>query len=231
VIRLFGWNPAGQPAANRSAADFLARAALESVQDLAGRVRVEDYITVLAALTGEAALVAAGVIDIEANALKPGSRIFGDPINVVLSGDGSDLAHLQPNSVAGIMVSELVPSTVPLALFVPLPELYHDVAGSVGTTEWGAVGTTVPADHRPTVLPLRVAFELRPAVVKAETDARLPSGLRYVPCTLALCQGIKQVKTSADNGMVMRLALEVAFGMAKMVPMSRSALESVAGAK
>jgi hypothetical protein len=31
--------------------------------------------------------------------------------------------------------------------------------------------------------------------------------------------------------MVMRLALEVAFVMAKMVPVSRSALESIAGAK
>ena len=88
-----------------------------------------------------------------------------------------------------------------------------------------------PADYKPTVLPLRVAFELRPAVVKAEAEARLPSSLRHVPCTLALCQGIKQVKTSADIGIVMRLALEVVFGMAKTVPMSRAAIESVAGVK
>jgi hypothetical protein len=229
-----GRGVSGQPAlsaASRAEAEVLARVALESVQDIAGRVRVEDYVTVLAALTGEAALVAAGVIDIETSGLTPGSHVFGDAINDILSGDTSDLTKQQPQSVIGILVGELVPATVPLALFVPLEELYRHVAATVGTTQWGTVATTVPADHKPTVLPLRVAFELRPAVDEAQAQAGLPSDLRHVPCALALCQGLKQVRDSADMGTAMRLALEVVFGMAKMVPMSRVAFEAVARAE
>jgi hypothetical protein len=47
-------------------ADWLAKQALVRVQDAqTGRVRVEDYLTVLAAMTGEAALLTSGVIDRE----------------------------------------------------------------------------------------------------------------------------------------------------------------------
>ena len=222
----------GQPARSpqaRAAAEALAAIALRSVQDPAGRVRVEDYVTVVAALTGEAALVAAGVFDIETSGLTPGSAVFGDAINDILSGDSTDLMEQPPESVAGILVAELVPATVPLALFVPLEELYRHVAASVGTAEWGAVATTVPADHQPTVLPLRFAFELRPAVDEAQAQAGLPSSLRHVPCALALCECLKQVGDAADVGMTIRLALEVVFGMAKTVPMSRAAFAAVAG--
>ena len=59
------------------AAVALRDVALAYVQDERG-VRVEDYVTVLAAATGEAAIVASGVIDIEHNELTPGAAVFGD---------------------------------------------------------------------------------------------------------------------------------------------------------
>jgi hypothetical protein len=221
----------GPSAATRAAANVLAGAALKNVQDAEGRVRVEDYVTVLGALTGEAALVAAGLFDIETTAMTPGSAVFGDQINLILSGDSPDLARLPSQSVMGILVSELVPAIVPLTLVVPLEELYRHVAASVNTTDWGSVATTVPADNQPTVLPIRAAFELRQAVDAAQTQAGLPTNLRHLPCALALCEGTKQVRGSADLGMIVRLALEVTFGMAKMVPMSRAAFKSVAATK
>jgi hypothetical protein len=213
----------------RAAAQQLAQAALARVQDPAtGRVRVEDYLTALAAITGEAALVAAGVLDIETSEILPGSPVFGDPINVVLSGDGSDLAGVPPESVAGILLGELVPDTVALDDFGSLERLYRHVAASVGAAPWGAVLTTVPSGSQPTVLPLQIAFELRPAVDAAVVGSGLDRADRHVPCALALAAGLKQVREAIDIRVGLTLALEVVFGMAKMAPMSRRAFEDSA---
>ena len=82
-------------------------AALQLVQDERG-VRVEDYVTVLAAAAGEATLVDADLFDIEANDLTPGAGVFGDAINVVLTGDGSEAGGIPTTSTVGVLVDQLV---------------------------------------------------------------------------------------------------------------------------
>jgi hypothetical protein len=214
--------------ATRAAAEQLAGAALARVQDPATRgVRVEDYLTVLGGITGEAALVAAGVLDIESTDIPPGSPVFGDQINVVLTGDTTDPTHVPADSVVGILIAELVPDTIPLDRFGSLEALYRGVAASVGSTAWGMVKTTVPAANQLTLLPIRVAFELRPAVETAVQKSGLSPRLRHVPCALALAVGLKQVRQAIDIDIGLTLALEVVFGTAKMVPMSRRALAAV----
>jgi hypothetical protein len=208
----------------RQAASNLASAALLRVQEPATkRVRVEDYITVVASMAGEAALVASGVIEIEASEFTPGSGLFGDQINWVLSGDTTDLSSAPADSVIGLLVRELVPDTVPLNAFGSLVDLYEHVAAGIGSTAWGAVALSVPSDNLPTVLPLQVAFELRPAVDAAFAQLGLPQSRRHVPCTLALADALKQVRQAMDPSTALRLALEIVFGMAKMAPMSRRA--------
>ena len=235
--------PGGQPSGLRDAprphvptpADSmagrtLAGAALARVEEAAtGRVRVEDYAAVLGAITGEAALVAAELFDVEAATMAPGSAVFGDAINAKLSGDTADLAAAPIDSVMGILVAALVPHVAPLDAFGSLEGLYRHAAATIGAAPWGAVATTVPDDNRPTVLPLRVAYELRPAVDAAQAEAGLPVGLRHVPCALALASGLGQVQRQGmDVRMPLRIALEIAFGMAKMVPMSRRAFDAAA---
>ena len=216
---------------SRAAASALAAAALQRVQDPATRrVRVEDYLTVLAAMTGEAALLAAGVLDLETTDLPPGSPVFGDPMNQVLTGDTANLASVPPDSVVGILVAELVPGTYALEAIPPLEALYAGVAAGVGAVEWGKVPLSVPAGNAPFVLPIQVAFELRPAVDAAVEALSLDRARRHVPCTLALAEGLKQVQAAIDPAIALRLALEVVFGTAKMVPMSRRAFDSVGGA-
>jgi hypothetical protein len=209
----------------------LANQALRRVQEpKTGRVRVEDYLTVLAAITGEAALVASGVLDIETTQLTPGSPIFGDPMNQILSGDSTDLAAQPPDTVVGILVAELVPGTFELGDFEPLQGVYRRVAERVGSAPWGAVMAAVPDDHQPTVLPLQAAFELRPAVEAAVTEAGLPRSQRHVPCAQALAEGLRQVHGAIDGRIGLALALDVVFTMAKTVPMSRRAFEQLANA-
>jgi hypothetical protein len=181
-------------------------------------------------MTGEAALVAAGVFDVEASDITPGSPVFGDPINAVLSGDTTDWTAVPPDSVAAILVDELVPRVVPLEQFGSLEDLYRHVAGQVGSAPWGAVSVDVPVDNQPAVLPLQVAFELRSAVDTAVAEAGIPGRLRHVPCAVALAEGIRQVQGAIDLRVAMTIALQVAFGMAKLAPMSRRAFDAQSSA-
>jgi hypothetical protein len=215
-------------AAARDAGRQIAAAGLARVAEPGtGRVRVEDYLTALGAITGEAAIVAAG-IEIETLDIPPGSALFGDQVNQVLSGDTADLAAVPADSVVGILVTELVPKVYALADFGRLEDLYRGVAASVGQTEWGQVHLTVGDDHAPTVLPIRLAFELRSAVEAACSAAAVRVEQRHLPCAIALAGGLAQVREAIDPKVGLRLALEVVFGMAKMTPMSRRAFEDSA---
>ena len=87
----------------------LAGFALSIVQDPETRgVRVEEYLTVLAAAAGEAVLASSGVIDIESNPMNPGGAILGAPINIVLSGDVMSFAEVPADSAMGILIGRLV---------------------------------------------------------------------------------------------------------------------------
>lgn len=83
----------------------------------------------------------------------------------------------------------------------------------------------------PSVLPIRVAFELRPAVDAAVATLNLEPSRRHVPCTYALAEALTQVQAAIDPAVAIRLALEVVFGMAKMVPMSQRAFDAVSARK
>lgn len=203
-------------------------AALAMVRDRQG-VRVEDYLTVLASATGEAVVVDAGLFDIEHNELVPGSAVFGDALNVLLSGDVEDVAAADPSSVVGMLRDQLVPAILPLDTFPPLRDLYEHVARHVGSQAWGTVATSVPDENQPRVLPLRTAFELRPAVTAAMTALTRDLGAGrpspHVVCTMALASAIAQTAGAIEPRIGLRLALEVVFGMAKTVPMSVAAIE------
>jgi hypothetical protein len=215
--------------ARQVAAQKIVDAALARVADPpgSGRVRVEDYLTAVAAVTGEAAIVSAG-IDIESLDMPPGAALFGDQINEVLTTDTTEIDKMSADSVVGILVAALVPNVVPLADFGSLEDLYRSVAQHVGDQEWGNVHVSVGADHAPTIPPIRLAFELRPAVEATCAEAGIVDARRHQPCALALAGALDQVKEAIDIKLGLRLALEVVFGMAKMAPMSRRAFMEVA---
>ena len=221
--------------------DFIA--AVRSVQDYAialvkgddQRVRAEDLLAVLAAATGEATLVDSGSIDIEGTDLIPGQGIFGPAINRVLSGDGTTPAEPELLTVVGIMHSQLVPALVPEAAFPSVERLYRHVAEHVGASPWGTVAVTVPEAHRPHIIPIKCAFEMRPVVddeaerlrfrVGPADDGRPTGWSRHGLGAMALASAISQTAATLDPRIATTLALEVSFGMAKMVPMSRRALD------
>jgi hypothetical protein len=207
-----------------AAATHIADVALRSVQTADGGVRVEDYLTVLAAAAGESVLVSAGLFDIEHNELTPGSAVFGDRINAILTGDSISLAEMTTDTVVGLYRAELVP--VPIAPdALPDPRrLYEHVAGTVNDAPWGYVATTVDADHQPRVMALRAAFEMRAAVDEAVRVAEVNQAQRWVPCVLAICAAMRQVQAAIDMRLASTLVMEVLFAMSKTVPMSSDKL-------
>jgi len=211
-------------AALAAAAAYIAEVALRSVQTEDGGVRVEDYLTVIAAATGEAVLVSAGLFDIEHNELAPGSAVFGDRINAILTGDSISLADMTADTVLGLYCAELVP--VPIAPdALPDPRrLYEHVASTVNSAPWGYVATTVEVDNQPRVMALRVAFDMRATVDHAVATAGVDRSQRWVPCVLALCVAVRQVQSAIDMRLATTLILEVVFAMAKTVPMSADKL-------
>lgn len=218
-------------AAEREAGQKIAAAALARVAEPGtGRVRVEDYLTALAAVTGEAAIVASGVISIESSDLTPGAGIIGSQINEILTGDdATNLASVSTDNVVGILIAELVPGTVALEDFGSLVDLYEGVIANIASKPWGSVHTSVAEEHQPTVLPIRLAFELRPAVEAACSVAGVADAQRHQPCALALATALEQVRGAIDSKIGLQLALEVVFGMAKMAPMSLRAFAATAG--
>jgi hypothetical protein len=192
-------------------------AAIALVQDEHG-VRVEDYLTTLAAATGEGALAAAG-FDVAGHDLTPGSGLFFEPVNMLLTGDTVD--DVPPASVYGILQDLVATPPTPT-------ELYELVARSVGSAEWGKVTVTVPEGNQPWVLPIRSAYELRAIIVRLEADHGLVVAERHTLAATALREAIVQVREAIDRSVAVRLALEVTFGMAKMAPMTDGAFEAAA---
>jgi hypothetical protein len=213
----------------RTAAETLAGRAIEWLKDAAGRVRVEDYLATLGALAGEAALVASGISAAMPSdrRLPPGSPVFGDAINVVLSGDVADLALVPPGSVVGIVARAIAPNLVRVEEMPSLEELYRNVAAGVGRTEWGRVPLTVPEANHPIVAPLFAAYALRGAVDAAQAEAGLPNTLRHVVPSLALAHGLHQVDGAIEMAIGIRLALEVVFGVAKLAPLTQADVDAV----
>ena len=229
-MRFFGRKGGGSAAvsdATRQVAARLAKEALARVVDPTTRgVRVEDYLTVLGAMTGEAVILASGIVELESSDIAPGSALFGDELNRLLTGDTTDLEQVPSDCVVGVLLAELVPGVVKRAAFGSMEDLYRRVAAGVGSVPWGAVPVDVVPDNQPTVLPIQVAYDLRPAVDGAMLALRESETPRYVVCAVALADAIKQTRGAIDPKVAVNIALQVVFGTAKMMPMSMRAFRT-----
>lgn len=124
-------------------AESALRAAAIAIVERDNPVRVEDYLTVLAAATGVGALAAAG-FDVDGHDLVPGSGLFFEPVNELLTGDPPVAA----GSVYAILHS-LVPASVPFTAFPSPIELYAHTARSIGEASWGKVSRSAPGTSSP----------------------------------------------------------------------------------
>src|SRR4051794_3128118 len=88
------------------------RSAAMDYVSVSGRARVEDYLTALSAVCGEAALLDANIGfngEHVPDDWVPGAGVLGEAINVQLSGPS---AEASPDSVYGVLASRLIPEAV-----------------------------------------------------------------------------------------------------------------------
>ena len=212
---------------DQTAGKTLAEKILDLVRDPDGRVRTEDFISALSAIVGERCIEAAGEYEINKHDFAPGTRVFSDQVNELLNGNSpeADWESIPPDSVFGLIWVVSTNNGYAKEEFPPMPEIFERFASGVPeASEWGRASLSIPKDHFPRMLPIRVAYESRTAinaVLLKDSERRLRAS------TFALLAGLLWVKDSIDHGVVLRLALETINALSKTAPMTDAALAKV----
>ncbi|HEY6570680.1 MAG TPA: hypothetical protein VIZ22_10335, partial [Candidatus Limnocylindrales bacterium] len=138
------------PDGMRDATNALSAMFEASLADADHRIRVEDLLSAVAAVCGEACIAAAGDFDLEHHSFTPGSPVFSDRVNGILCADASDWGSAA-TSVFGIIRGGALAQGYATDDFPPIDEpirLFASALAGDGPTPWGFVPLSVPEDHR-----------------------------------------------------------------------------------
>jgi hypothetical protein len=193
-----------------------------------GRVRAEDLIAAAASITGEFCIAAAGEFDPQRHDWAPGSRVLSQRVNQLFSGDESEaLAAVPAESIVGLLREELLPAGYQESDFPALRMVFEHFVANIGkASDWGKVPLAVPEGNYPWVLPLRVAYEARPAVVRIFEPLKTPQE-RLRAAVLALAEVLIVTQQIMDRKTALLLALQIVNGMAKTAPMTDEAMHAL----
>jgi hypothetical protein len=192
-----------------------------------GRIRVEDLITAAASVVAESIIDASGDFNPRKHEFVPGSRIFSSKVNQLFCGDVMDLDAVPSETVVGMMRVFLLAGGYNKADFPTLESIFKYHTANIGKpTDWGKVPLSIPANNLPFVLPLRVAYEARPAVDRIFQLLTTPEQ-KLRASTMALIKALIAVRDAIDRKVVLTLALETINGMAKTAPMTPEAMAAL----
>jgi hypothetical protein len=176
----------------------------------AGLIHAESVIGAAAALTGEFVQRAAGGPSGDG---RPG-YVFGDPVNEVLI-DGA----AQGRATVWDCIAHAARSTGLRESEVPDPiEVMKNVAAAAGGPEFPPL--TVPKKNRPHEYSPNACVRLRPHVL--EIADRYDLSRRDLCIALGMATGglIQITKDTLPPAISVRLAAEIAFGVARMMPLN-----------
>ena len=194
----------------------------------AGPYRIEDLISAAAAFAGENIL---GQVDgsvLSDHQFRPGSPLFSEKANSLLSGSSSDWAAM-PHLTAFARLYSILPHhpkfPYPYEAFPSPDAVYRHFAarrrdGVVSKEDWGTASLTIPTAHWPQKPPLRSAYELRQAVSRLwGNDEPTPAVLCEL-AQLCLTQFLVIARTTKFSpSFALVLAMETLNAMAKTAPM------------
>jgi hypothetical protein len=192
-------------------------------------VRAEDAICALATIVAERCIDAAGDYPLRTHELTPGGRVFSDRANQLIAGDvaSDELDQFPASSILGILRDRLAGKRYDRAHFPSIGGVFRAYAAGVGKAEdWGKVPLTVPEEHQPSVLPLRIGYETRAAVDKLMAPLGGDTARALATATLALAKLLEMVREAIDPQVALTLALETVNGMAKTAPMTDAAMQA-----
>lgn len=201
--------------------------ALKGAVTQEGRIRVEDLISAAAAVVGEAAIAAAGDLDPRRHDHPPGLRVFSTNVNRLISDDKS-LDEAPPESIVGVLREKLSGCGFTRTDFPVLNDVFEYFAANIGKKEdWGKVPLSIPQQHFPFLLPLRVTYETRAIVDKSLAPVGGDSSQRLRATTLALAKALCETRDILSRIVATTLAIETVNGMAKTAPMTDAAMASI----
>jgi hypothetical protein len=194
-----------------------------------GRIHAEDAISGAAAVVAERCILAAAEFDPRRHRFTPGSRVFSDRVNGLISGNQPTVESAAADSVVGILRDQLVVAGYRREEFPDLKGVFEGFAARIGKEEdWGWVPLSTPADNRPHLMPLMVAFETRADVERGLAALRSDEAKALAASTLALADILGKVKDVIDHRVALLLAIETVNGMAKTAPMTDEAYQKIA---
>lgn len=189
-------------------------------------IRIEDAICSIATLVGERCIECAGEYTIDAHDFKPGSVIFSEKINEVLVGavTAKNWTELPKESVFGAVKTKLEP-TFNAQDFPDLLGIFKNHSENSGSVVWGNVPLSVPAGNKPSILPIRVAYETRGFVQK---DINLWSSEKSLQISVdALVQILMDSKAAIASPIALLLAFETVNGVSKMATMTDKKMQEL----
>jgi hypothetical protein len=201
--------------------------ALKGVVTQGGRIRVEDLISTSAAVVGEAAIAEAGDLDPRRHNLVPGSRVFSTNVNRILCDDKS-FSEAPPDSIVGTLREKLIGCGFTHTDFPVLNDVFKYFAANIGKKEdWGKVPLSVPQQHYPFLLPLRVTYEARAIVDQSLGPIGADPSQRLRATTLTLARALCETRDILSRTIATTLAIETVNGMAKTAPMTNAAMATI----
>lgn len=222
------WNK--KPASNAQAAGACAKALYNHCYGMlkdAHGVRVEDLVSAVASIVGERCIEAAGDFNPRQHTFPPGQAVLSTKANELMCGD-AELSEAPSTSIFGTLRDEVLKHGYTLAEFPALKSVFETYVGGVGTDRrWGYVPLSVPAEHFPRIMPLRVTYESRRKVDEIIAPVGADVHLRLLTVNFALAQVLVAVAGAIDHRLVLTLALETINGMSKTAPMTDEAMAKV----
>lgn len=216
-------------AAVRVASAALVETLLGKLTAKDGGIHAEDAVSASAAVVAERCILAAGEFDPHRHQFTPGSRVFSDQINGLISGDQPTVESADAGSVVGILRDQVLAAGYRREEFPDLKGVFGGFAARIGKEEdWGWVPLSTPADNRPHLMPLMVAYETRTDVDRVLATVRGDKAKALAASTLALADILGKVEDVIDHRVALLLAIETVNGMAKTAPMTDEAYQRVA---
>jgi len=147
LFDIFGGKPTRQKLTRK-----IVKFVYDSLQTEKG-IRVEDALCLISTIIGERCIDAAGDYSLYDHDHVPGSRIFSDNSNKLLTGDNGEYNwdNLSPDSVFGNLRQNLK-HQFPLKTFPKLDSIFENFASGICNEkeeDWGKIPYSVHKDHIP----------------------------------------------------------------------------------
>ncbi len=211
-------------------AENLSRAIVEGLKDHSGRVRVEDVVTVAAAVNAELCIEASRHIHPRNHQLRPGSVVLAPRLNELFCGDVLEVEKMPSETLIGSLRDEITKYGYAISDFPSIStDVFQYFAANVGkSSRFGEVPLSVPDLNRPSIPPLPAGCLARPLVDQAfqpltSTQERLQAGM------LTLAEALKIARRVMDEKIALLLALQILNGVSKMAPITDELFESIKG--